>query len=226
MELSSRYLSDNLVALHKARQAFITQESCEKLRRALTKKTRTYSNVVYNNGDIVYYKRDKNIDWHGPAKVLGRDGSQYLLKHGGVYVRVDPCRLQPAAVEYDGGTSECRPPGEGNNATNADVVEETAPLDRKFIDKAAPSVFADDDYSSDDDDEPSSCITTMTPPATPVQHHAANDPHHEEHEESVEDRDGPADQNVPHGYMEKSVHQRRYAIKEPPTRIGSSLRLQ
>ena len=216
MELSSRYLSNNLVALHKARQAFITQESCEKLRRALTKKTRTYSNVVYNNGDIVYYKREKNIDWHGPAKVLGRDGSQYLLKHGGVYVRVHPCRLQPAAAEYDGGTSECLPPEKGNNTTNADVVEETAPLDRKITDKAAPSVLADEDYSSDDDDEPSSCITTMTPPATPVQHHAANDPraqaidnpvipivpHLEEYEESVEDRDGPTDQNIPHDYKE------------------------
>ena len=31
--------------------------------------------------------------WRGPAKVLGKDGQQVLLKHGGYYVRVHACRL-------------------------------------------------------------------------------------------------------------------------------------
>ena len=53
-----------------------------------------YSNFVYHNGDSVYFKRQTNIEWHGPAKVLGRDGPQYLLKHGGLYVRVHPCKMR------------------------------------------------------------------------------------------------------------------------------------
>ena len=88
-------IANHLLALHKARQTFIAQESCEKLRRALNKQTRTFSDHVYHNGDGVYYKRQNNVEWHGPAKVLGRDGSQYLLKHGGTYVRVHPCKMQP-----------------------------------------------------------------------------------------------------------------------------------
>ena len=68
-------IADHLIALHKARQAFISQESCEKLRRALNKQTRTYSDTVYQNGDNVYYKRDKSSEWHGPARVLGKDGA-------------------------------------------------------------------------------------------------------------------------------------------------------
>ena len=133
-------------------------------------------------------------------------------------MRVHPCRLQPAAAEYDGGLSECpHPLRKGNNKTNPDVVEETAPLDRKITDMAALApVLADEVYSSGYDDEPSSCITTMTPPTTQGQRHAASDPyaqaidspvipivtHPEEHEESV-DHDGPADQNSQHDYIEK-----------------------
>lgn len=84
----------HLRALHSARQAFIAQESCEKLRRALNKQTRTFSNVTYQNGDSVYYKRQNRQSWQGPAKVLGKDGFQFLLKHGGVYIRVHPCKMQ------------------------------------------------------------------------------------------------------------------------------------
>lgn len=91
---SSEYITRNLIALHQARQAFVSQESCEKLRRALNKQTRTYSNTVFHNGDSVYYKRQNSAEWHGPARVLGRDGAQFLLKHGGIYIRVHPCKMQ------------------------------------------------------------------------------------------------------------------------------------
>lgn len=99
---SSSLIARHLIALHKARQAFITQESCEKLRRALNKQTRTFSDTVYQNGEHVYYKRNKSSEWHGPAKVLGRDSAQYLLKHGGVYVRVHPCKMQHVEAPTQG----------------------------------------------------------------------------------------------------------------------------
>ena len=74
-----------------ARQAFIKSESAEKLRRALRHQTRTYSDVKYFTGDIVYYKRNNSNEWKGPGTVIGQDGQQVLVKHGGSYVRVHPC---------------------------------------------------------------------------------------------------------------------------------------
>ena len=90
----SKYLSDTVNALHSARERFLQQEASEKLNRALRRKTRTYSDNIFCLGDMVYYYRDSSSYWHGPAKIIGKDGKQFLLKQGGVYVRVHPCKLQ------------------------------------------------------------------------------------------------------------------------------------
>ena len=92
-EKTSQLLESNLKALHAAREAFIQAESSAKIKRALNTNTRTYSDQVYTSGDLVYYKRQQEEKWRGPAKVLGQDGQFVLLKHGGYYVRVHPCRL-------------------------------------------------------------------------------------------------------------------------------------
>ena len=89
-------IRDNLNALNRARQAFIASESSEKLRRALRHNVRTSGDVKYVTGDKVYYKRATEVRWRGPAVVLGQDGQQVLVKHGGTYVRVHPCRLNLA----------------------------------------------------------------------------------------------------------------------------------
>ena len=90
----SKYLTDILNALHSGRERCLQQEASEKLSRALRRKTRTYSDNVFCLGDMVYYYRDSSSFWHGPAKIIGRDQKQFLLKQGGVYVRVHPCKLQ------------------------------------------------------------------------------------------------------------------------------------
>ena len=95
-ESSSDVLRKNLNALHSAREAFIQSERSERIRRALNSNTRTYSDVAFLNGDVVYYKRKDSRKWKGPATVLGKDGQQVLLKHGGYYVRVHPCKLRLA----------------------------------------------------------------------------------------------------------------------------------
>ena len=81
-------------ALHKARQAFVASESSEKIKRALRHNVRTSGDIKYFTGDKVYYMRRSKNKWHGPAVVLGQDGQQVLVKHGGVYIRVHPCRLK------------------------------------------------------------------------------------------------------------------------------------
>ena len=89
----SDMIRNNLNVLHASRQAKIRCESDERLRRALSHNIRTSSDTVYIPGDQVYYKRKDTKKWKGPAKVLAKDGQQVLLKHGGVYIRVHPCRL-------------------------------------------------------------------------------------------------------------------------------------
>lgn len=90
----SKYLCENLNAMQAAREAYVQQESSEKLKRALLRKTRSYSNEVFQTGDSVYYRRDNNVYWHGPAKIIGQDGKMFLLKSNGLYIRVHACRLQ------------------------------------------------------------------------------------------------------------------------------------
>ena len=83
----------NLNALHASRQAKIKCESDERLRRALNHNIRTSNDVVFVAGDRVYYKRKDTKKWKGPATVMAKDGQQVLLKHGGLYIKVHPCRL-------------------------------------------------------------------------------------------------------------------------------------
>ena len=47
----------------------------------------------YITGDTVYYKKMVSKKLKGPGKVIGQDGQQVLIKHGGMYVRVHPCRI-------------------------------------------------------------------------------------------------------------------------------------
>ena len=95
----SEIVAQNLNAMHSARKAFIEQESAERLRRALNRKVRNYSEQVFCLGDKVYFWRNNNLEWHGPAIVIGKDRQQILIKHGGSYIRVHPCRLQHCQQE-------------------------------------------------------------------------------------------------------------------------------
>ena len=97
---TSTILTDKLIALHKARQAFISSESSEKMRRALNNHARTSGDTKYITGDSVYFKKINKKRWRGPGKVLGQDGQQVLVKYGSNYVRVHPCRLSLARNAY------------------------------------------------------------------------------------------------------------------------------
>ena len=92
---SSKVISNNLKAIHKARQAFTASENTEKIRRALAHNIRTSGDIKYIfTGDHVYFKRAGSKEWHGLATVLDQDGQQVLVKNGSSYVRVHPYRLQ------------------------------------------------------------------------------------------------------------------------------------
>ena len=95
-ETVSKYIADNLTAMHAAREAHIAQETSERLRRALNRKTRTIK--FFEMGKSVYYKRDDSKAWHGPAKVVGKDSQNYLLKHACAWWFDNPC----APLSYTG----------------------------------------------------------------------------------------------------------------------------
>lgn len=90
---SNEMLYKNLQAMKNARENFIQSESSERIRRALRAKVRTYSDVVYKNGDKVYYRRKNVKGWKGPGVVLGQDGQMVLVRHGGIYYKVHPCQM-------------------------------------------------------------------------------------------------------------------------------------
>ena len=167
-------LAQHLIALHKSRQAFIAQESCEKLRRALNKQTRTYADSSFHIGDLVYYKRNNRHEWHGPAKVLGQDGSQFLLKHGGRFIRVHQCKLQltgaahvhtPTNLESQDGSNETNIQSKNitaDNETNVESGSESEPETLRTADQNVP------DDRGDNRNALSDTPRSPTPPNEPT----------------------------------------------------------
>ena len=94
----SEALLKHLKALHATRKAFIASESCAKLKLALKSKVRC-SAELYSNGEIVYYKKDNDSRWQGPAKVVFSDGKIIFLRNGGQLVRVSANRLVKVGSE-------------------------------------------------------------------------------------------------------------------------------
>ena len=94
----SEILTKHLQALHASRKAFIASESCAKLKLALRSKVRC-SDETYINGDIVYFKKDTDSKWQGPAKVVFADGKVIFLRNGGQLIRVSANRLVKAGKE-------------------------------------------------------------------------------------------------------------------------------
>ena len=91
----SEALIKNIQAIHNSREAFAKAEKCEKLKLALNLKMRA-ANRDYTQGELVYYKRDKDDKWLGPAKVIFQDGRVIGIRTTTGYVRVSANRIWPA----------------------------------------------------------------------------------------------------------------------------------
>ena len=101
-------LSEHLNTMRAARQAFITAESSERIKRALKHNIRTSVHNKFFSGDLVYYKRTDTRKWKGPGRVIGMESSNVLIKHGSHYVRVHISRVLPE---------------KGNNTTKLDEFD-------------------------------------------------------------------------------------------------------
>lgn len=101
---TSETFARHLNGLHAARKAFIESETSERVRRALRSKVRT-SEVRFEHGDKVFYKRENSEKWLGPGRVVFQDGKVIFVRHGGVFVRVSPNRLVKGS-EYQSDPSQ------------------------------------------------------------------------------------------------------------------------
>ena len=145
-ETKSDIVRENLNALHKAREAFVRSENSERVRRALRHNVRTSTDNRYVTGDKVYYKRAADKNWKGPGTVLGQDGQQVLVKHGGVYVRVHPCRLSPLRKE----TVKAENVAENPNLTDGTMTgKESESQNVRNITNGVEASSSDDESSSD-----------------------------------------------------------------------------
>ena len=90
-DVSSVTVENNLAAMRSVREEFIQSESSEKIKRALRSKVKSCNDTKFQNGDRVYYKRDDNAKWRGPAVVIGQENKQFLVKHGSEYPQVNIC---------------------------------------------------------------------------------------------------------------------------------------
>ena len=88
----SKTLALHLNAKHASQLAFIKAESSEKIRRALRHQVRPVGNV-FQNGALVFYKRDDSKEWKGPGKVIGQDSKVVIIRHGSYTVRVHSTRV-------------------------------------------------------------------------------------------------------------------------------------
>lgn len=131
---SSEIVRKNLNAMHLSRQAFLKTESGERLARALKHNIRLSDSMEVQCGDEVFYKRNDSTEWRGPGIVIGRDGKQILVRHGGVYVRVHVCRLTKApepieqCMEHTD-PKENKEQSEIGGLQKAAVTQETFPTD-------------------------------------------------------------------------------------------------
>ena len=96
---SSVTVKQNLTAMHSAREDYIKMESNTKLQRAMACNVRENEAVDVKIGHEVYYKRNESNEWKGPAVVIGRDGKQLIVRHGGMVIRVHVCRLVKVPCE-------------------------------------------------------------------------------------------------------------------------------
>ena len=92
-ESNSKNVLTQMQAREAAREAFIKAESCEKLKRAINRKVRNVTSLEFEVGEEVFYKRESEGRWRGPAKIIGKDGKCVIIKHQGSIVSVPSCMI-------------------------------------------------------------------------------------------------------------------------------------
>ena len=91
---SGELISSHLNSMHAATERFIETEADDFEEPSCTKQELPQVCFFYQNGNQVYYKKNNLRYWKGPETVIGIDSNLVFVRHGGEYVRVNPCNLQ------------------------------------------------------------------------------------------------------------------------------------
>ena len=83
----SETVAEHIRAIYSARKHQLEKDADEKVRRALSHRTRDVRSKEVKHGDKVYYKSEDSHRWKGPATVIGVDGKVVFLRHGGFQVK-------------------------------------------------------------------------------------------------------------------------------------------
>ena len=146
---SSEIFAKHLNALHSSRRAYIETEANERIRRALRGKIRAAEDI-FEKGDTVYYKREGKERWLGPATVVFQEGKVVFVRHGGIFVRVSPNRIERVNEifeRHESGDAVQTEHKEGVVETNEEETEEESPVSEVI---AAPVPAEDQNYEAPD----------------------------------------------------------------------------
>ena len=82
--------------LHLTRQSYLQAESLDRIKKALRYNTRS-DDGPFDQGDRVYFKRQRNSVWRGPATLIGQEGPTVVVKQGGYVSRIHCTQLRKVA---------------------------------------------------------------------------------------------------------------------------------
>ena len=122
----SKEMMDTLNAIHASRVAYTKSERCERIKRALRAKIRI-NDTIYEKGDIVYFKKEGEDTWRGPAKVVFQDSKVIFIRIGSIYYRVSANRIIKAGEELAKDIIE-KEKHESNDTGNNNTETRTEPV--------------------------------------------------------------------------------------------------
>ena len=135
-------IETNLKAQRQARIAHVQSESSERIRRALSKNIRTSGDIKYINGDSVYFRKNKDNKWRGPASVIGQDGQLVLVRLQSTWLRVHPCNLQLIPKKENLITTNELPPNKSETISeDKNVVSNENDSEEEIIDNHSTPDF-------------------------------------------------------------------------------------
>ena len=120
---SSQIVANNLNALHKCREEFVKSDANERMKRALSHNIRKTDDENVIIGNYVYYKREGDDRWRGPARVIGKDGKINILRHGGQIIRTHICRIKGIPDKCDIQENDMEDKVSENNSNMEKIVD-------------------------------------------------------------------------------------------------------
>ena len=158
---ASELVRNNLNIMHVARKAYVAAESSEKIRRALRMKLRVSNDIIVENGESVFYRRENYKGWKGPGTVVGRDNKLVIVRHGGIIYRVPICHVMPLvganklinADNGEGNNSQEQENTENNNDEDELENSKEANVSNSETENGNQEFESEDEISSSDENE-------------------------------------------------------------------------